>query len=113
MLTPGNARTARVGAETELSTELTLLATVFPLAANATDLRRAAAPAFPACGIAEEPSRWSPGRGGFAATLLQSLALSSAVLPSTQDGHGHSSADLFVLCLIIRRGIMKCTGGEV
>lgn len=35
----------------------------------------------------------SPGRVGLLTTLLHSRALSSAVLPRTQLGHGHSSAD--------------------
>lgn len=90
------------------STRLTLL--LF-LAARTVDLRCAAADAPPVLGSAvdlrfsavdapalldelmEAPARSSPGRAGLLTTLLHSRALSSAVLPRTQLGHGHSSAD--------------------
>ena len=72
------------------------------LAARTTDLRCAAAvdlrfepvdvPALLG-ELLEAPARASPGRIGLVTTLLHSRALSSAVLPRTQLGHGHSSAD--------------------
>lgn len=67
------------------------------LLASAVDLRFAAVDAPTLFGeLTEAPARSSPGRVGLLTTLLHSRALSSAVLPRTQLGQGHSSADWYV-----------------
>lgn len=96
------------------------------LAARAVDLRRAAADAavllvstvdlrFAAVDapallgeLMEALARGFPCRIGLLATLLHSRALSSAVLPRTQLGHGHSSAD----CKSLRGAENASAGAE-